>query len=117
MFKKPGNNKQADPLADRMRKIANVEQAEEVTYSSVTPGTKRAERKPTFKSATVTTLGGERIDVVMKNISDTGARVEFMRDVQLTDRVVLSEPTLRIRTWAYVVWQTRGAAGLQFVQT
>jgi hypothetical protein len=30
---------------------------------------------------------------------------------------MLSEPTLRIKIWAYVVWQTRGAAGLQFVQT
>ena len=47
----------------------------------------------------------------------TGARVEFLRDIQLTDRVMLSEPTLRIKTWAYVVWQTRGAAGLQFAQT
>ncbi len=116
MFKKLDANKAADPLADRMRKIAAVP-AEEVTYSSVQTGQKRAERKPTFKSATVTTLGGERIDVVVKNISSTGARVEFLRDVSLTDRVIISEPTLRIKTWAYVVWQTRGAAGLQFVQT
>lgn len=116
MFKKPDTNKAADPLADRMRKIAAVP-AEDVTYSSVQTGQKRPERKPTFKSATVTTLGGERIDVVVKNISSTGARVEFLRDVSLTDRVIISEPTLRIKTWAYVVWQTRGAAGLQFVQT
>lgn len=115
MFKKPDNNK-VDPLADRMRKIAAVPH-EDVQYSSVQTDQKRAERKPTFKSATVTTLGGERVDVVVKNISATGARVEFLRDVALTDRVILSEPTLRIKTWAYVVWQTRGAAGLQFVQT
>ncbi len=115
MFKKPDNNK-VDPLADRMRKIAAAPH-EDVQYSSVQTGQKRAERKPTFKSATVTTLGGERVDVVVKNISVTGARVEFLRDVALTDRVILSEPTLRIKTWAYVVWQTRGAAGLQFVQT
>jgi hypothetical protein len=64
-------------LADRMRKIAAVP-AEEVTYSSAGPGEKRAERKAT-KSATVTTLGGERVDVVVKNVSSTGARVEFLR--------------------------------------
>lgn len=116
MFKKNANNKPADPLSDRMRKIAAVP-AEEVNYSSVHTGEKRAERKSTFKSATVTMLGGERIDVVVKNVSTTGARIEFLRDVALTDRIMLSEPTLRIRTWAYVVWQTRGAAGLQFVQT
>ena len=50
-------------------------------------------------------------------LGDTGARVEFMRDVELPDRVLLSEPTLQLKTWAYVIWQTRGAAGLQFVKT
>ncbi len=116
MFKKTNTQKPGDPLADRMRKIAAVP-AEEMIYSSVHPGEKRAERKQTFKSATVTTLGGERVDVVVKNVSATGARIEFLRDIQLTDRVMLCEPTLRIKTWAYVVWQTRGAAGLQFAQT
>jgi hypothetical protein len=116
MFKKTNTPKPSDPLADRMRKIAAAP-AEEVTNSSAHTGEKRAERKSTFKSGTVTTLGGERVDVVVKNISATGARIEFFRDKQLTDRVMLSEPTLRIRTWAYVVWQTRGVAGLQFAQT
>jgi len=115
MFKKT-DHKATDPLADRMRKIAAVP-VEETNYSSVATGEKRAVRKPTFKSATLTLLGGERLDVVVKNISDTGARIEFVRDVHLTDRVMLSEPTLRLRTWAYVIWQTRGAAGLQFVAT
>lgn len=115
MFKKT-DPKASDPLADRMRKIAAVH-VEETTYSSVATGEKRAVRKPTFKSATLTLLGGERLDVVVKNISDTGARIEFLRDIHLSDRVMLSEPTLRIRTWAYVIWQTRGAAGLQFVAT
>ena len=115
MFKKPNSDK-PDPLAQRMRKIADVP-AEEVTYSSVTPGEKRSERKPTFKAATLSFLTGERVDVVVKNVSHTGARVEFLRYIELPDRVLLSEPTLRIKTWAYVIWQTRGAAGLQFVKT
>ena len=115
MFKKTDTAK-PDPLAQRMRKIAAVSQ-EEVTYSTVKPGEKRSERKPTFKSASLAFITGERVDVVVKNVSETGARVEFMRDMQLPDRVMLSEPTLRLKTWAYVVWQTRGAAGLQFVKT
>lgn len=114
MFKKTPDK--PDPLAQRMRKIADVP-VEEVTYSSVTPGEKRSDRKPTFKAATLAFITGERVDVVVKNVSDTGARVEFMRDTQLPDRVLLSEPTLRLKTWAYVIWQTRGAAGLQFVKT
>jgi DNA-directed RNA polymerase subunit E'/Rpb7 len=115
MFKKPNSGK-PDPLAERLRKIADV-QAEDVTYSSVAPGEKRSERKPTFKAATLAFITGERVAVVVKNVSDTGARVEFMRDVELPDRVLLSEPTLQLKTWAYVIWQTRGAAGLQFVKT
>lgn len=115
MFKKPDSGK-PDPLAQRMRKIAAVTQ-EEVVYSTVKPGEKRAERKPTFKAASLAFITGDRVEVVVKNVSDTGARVEFMRDMQLPDRVLLSEPTLRLKTWAYVVWQTRGAAGLQFVKT
>lgn len=115
MFKK-SDNKGSDPLANRMRKIAAVP-VEETTYSSLATGEKRAEREPTFKSATLTMLSGERVDVIVKNISETGARIEFVRDVSLTDRVLLSEPTMRIKIWAYVIWQTRGAAGLQFVAT
>lgn len=115
MFKKTNTGK-PDPLAQRMRKIADIA-PEETVYSTVTPGEKRSERKPTFKAASLAFITGQRIDVVVKNVSDTGARVEFMVDVALPDRVLLSEPTLRLKTWAYVVWQTRGAAGLQFVKT
>jgi hypothetical protein len=116
MFKKPGHNK-PDPLGDRMRKIAgSVGVPEEITYSSVQAGN-RADRHPTFKQGTLTTRGGERIPVVVKNISSTGVRVEFFKDVQLGDHVLLIEPTLQIRTWAEVIWQGRGAAGLKFVRT
>lgn len=115
MFKKTNPSK-PDPLAERMRKIADVP-VENVTYSSVTPGEKRSERKPTFKAATLTFITGERTEVIVKNVSETGARIEFMRDMELPDRVMLTEPTLRLKIWAYVIWQTRGAAGLQFVKT
>lgn len=115
MFKKPNPDK-PDPLAQRMRKIADVSH-EEVTYKGATTSEKRSERKPTFKAATLTLISGERIDVVVKNVSETGARIEFMRDLTLPDRVMLSEPTLRLRIWAYVAWQERGKAGLEFVKT
>jgi hypothetical protein len=117
MFKKTANNKPPDPLADRMRKISGAPAPEEVTYSSFSQHAKRADRQPTFKQGTITTRGGERVPVVVKNVSSTGARIEFFRDVQLGDHVLLSEPTLQIRCWAEVVWQGRGAAGLQFVRT
>lgn len=118
MFGKKGNGKDEDPLANRMRKISGVSTLpqEEVTYSSLQQN-KRAERTATFKQGTITTRGGERIPVVVKNISSTGVRIEFFRDVQLGDHVLITEPTLQIRTWAEVMWQGRGAAGLKFVRT
>jgi hypothetical protein len=116
MFKKPGNNT-PDPLGDRMRKISGAAPPEEKTYTTVHQDNKRETRQPTFKQATITTRGGERIPVVVKNVSQSGARIEYMREVTLGDHVLLSEPTLRIKTWAEVMWETRGAAGLKFVKT
>ena len=72
MFKK-GKNEPYDPLADRMRKISNIP-VEEHTYSSVHEQTGRAAREPTFKQGTITTRGGERVPVVLKNVSKTGVR-------------------------------------------
>lgn len=115
MFKKPGKDT-PDPLGDRMRKISGAPPPEEKTYTSI-QDSKRETRQATFKQATITTRGGERIAVVVKNVSQSGARIEYMRDVTLGDHVLLSEPTLRIKTWAEVMWETRGAAGLKFVKT
>ena len=116
MFKKTGKNEAYDPLANRMRKISNTSE-EEHTYSSVQEQTGRSTREPTFKQGTITTRGGERIPVVVKNVSKSGARIEFFRDVQLGDHVLITEPTLRLNIWAEVMWQSRGAAGLKFVPT
>ena len=120
MFKKTLDK--PDPLAQRLRKIVDVP-VQEATYPSVTPGDKRvtpadnrSNRKLTFRTASLALITGEQIEVVVKNVSDTGARIDFIRDVRLPDRVLLTEPTLRLKTWAYVIWQTRGAAGLQFVK-
>jgi hypothetical protein len=114
MFKK-GKNEPYDPLADRMRKISNVP-VEEHTYSTV-QNTGRAVREQTFKQGTITTRGGERVPVVLKNVSKTGVRIEFFRDVILGDHVLITEPTLRLNIWAEVMWQSRGAAGLKFIPT
>lgn len=117
MFKKPGSSNAPDPLADRMRRISGATPPEEKTYTSVHQDNKRESRQLTFKQATVTTRGGERIAVVVKNVSQSGARIEYMREATLGDHVLLSEPTLRIKTWAEVMWEVRGAAGLKFVRT
>ena len=116
MFKKSGN-KAEDPLAARLRQIAAKPALQDGEY--VTPPPKDDKRRPrrvTFKQATIILSGGEKVDVVVKNVSDTGVRIEFFRRMILTDKVIISEPTLRIRKWARVMWQTEGAAGLHFLE-
>jgi hypothetical protein len=117
MFKKPGNSKEGDPLANRLKAIASKPALAESDYVASAPKVdNRAKRQATFKQATLMLSGGERVDVVVKNISATGAKVQFFKHVTLSQKVMMSEPTLRIRRWAEVVWQKDGEAGLHFVE-
>lgn len=117
MFKKSGNKKAEDPLAARLRQIAAKPALQDSEYEPVrAKDEKRLPRRMTFKQATMILAGGEKVDVVVKNVSDTGVRVEFFRRIILSDKVIISEPTLRIRKWARVMWQTEGAAGLHFLE-
>jgi hypothetical protein len=113
MFKRPAHTKASDQLADRVRRIA-AEPVPEMAYL-VAPSEKRDPRQLTFKPATITLAGGERMDVVVKDASTSGVRIEFFRKVTLSDQIMISEATLRIRTWTRVIWQTAGAAGLMFL--
>jgi hypothetical protein len=116
MFRKNDKSKPESPLASRMRQIADRPAAADESYASptVSPEGRKA-RTPTFKQATIQLSTGERMDVVVKNVSDTGARIEYFRKVTLTDRILISEPTLRLKKWAKVMWQTEGAAGVHFL--
>lgn len=122
MFKKPDAKKGGDILAERLKAISGrgefeaTDHREPVVYKAVGKR-QRASRKPTFKQATLLLPSGDRMDVVVKNVSDTGARVDFFSRIQLPPTVILSEPTLRLRRKASVVWQGEGSAGLHFLDT
>ncbi len=116
MFRKSDKSKPESPLAARMRQIADKPAAADDAYSTpaVTAGG-RQPRTSTFKQATITLSGGERMEVVVKNVSNTGARIEYFRKITLPDRILISEPTLRLKKWAKVMWQGDGAAGVHFI--
>jgi hypothetical protein len=116
MFKKPDTGKTPDVLASRLKAIAAKPALEQAEYTTLNLKNGRAPRNATFKQATLTLSGGERFDVVMKNISDSGARVEFFSKGVLSEYVTISEPTLRLKLRARIMWQTDGAAGLQFIR-
>lgn len=113
MARKSERRDGAPALADRINKIATAATSVGTSVSIGSP-VGRSGRKQVFRSATLTFITGEKLDVAIKNLSASGARVEFMRDVRLPDRVYLSEPTLPVSFWAYVIWQNRGSAGLEF---
>ncbi|HVK79437.1 MAG TPA: PilZ domain-containing protein [Verrucomicrobiae bacterium] len=75
----------------------------------------RAERDKVFRQATLVLSDGHRFAVVVKDVSETGARVEFFQHVTLPDEVQFLEATLRLRKRARVVWQRDGVAGLAFL--
>ena len=72
-------------------------------------------REALFRDRTLTINEGERLRVVIKDLSCTGARVEFLVHRQLPPIVTLSEPVQRLRRQAHVVWQRDGVAGLAFI--
>ncbi|MDP3736549.1 MAG: hypothetical protein Q8R02_04120 [Hyphomonadaceae bacterium] len=75
----------------------------------------RARRESRYVSGILTLSFGERLPVVVKDLSKTGARVEFMRQVIFDETpVLLSASPALPKVRAYVVWQERGAAGLRF---
>jgi hypothetical protein len=115
MFKKP-DSKPANPLNERLQRIAGKPALDDTAYQGAQPKkTARSFRDATFKQATIRLQGGERMDVVVKNLSATGARIEFFRKVTLTDQVLISEPSTRLKRLAKVVWQKEGSAGLHFL--
>lgn len=76
----------------------------------------RAPREPMFRTGTLVTSGGGRQSVAVKNVSATGALIEFHTRAELPLYVVLIEPMMRLNKRARVVWQIEGAAGLQFME-
>ncbi|MFZ4687578.1 MAG: hypothetical protein ACOYMK_18480 [Hyphomonadaceae bacterium] len=100
-------------LSQRMQRIAETPASAPERGAAQTFG-KRATRADAWRPGTINFQTGERMDVVVKNVSDTGALIEFVRGAYLPDRVKLT--TQGTSRWAYVTWQTWGVAGLQFVR-
>ena len=76
----------------------------------------RSQRIDVFRPALLTLTRGEKVPAIIRNISETGARIEFFQYQALSDVVLLSEPTASMRVFAEVVWDKDGAGGLQFIR-
>jgi hypothetical protein len=101
-----------DALTQRVRQLG-ARSAPARPASSRTEA--RAQRDAVFKNGSVILPDGARMVVVIKDLNDTGARVEFFARTLLPEEVLLVEPMLKLRRRARVAWQSDGAAGLQFI--
>lgn len=77
--------------------------------------TPRAPREAIYRSATIVTLGGAQRNVALKQLSVTGARIEFHSREPLPEQFVLIEPIRGLRRRVRVVWQDDFVAGVAFV--
>lgn len=98
--------------ADRVKAIASAPAAAE--YRSVGKSGKRTPRQPVYKQAVAVLSHGEQLPVVVRNLSPTGCRIEFFKQVQPSGRIRLTEPSLPLDEMADVIWNAEGACGLAF---
>jgi hypothetical protein len=106
--KRPPSGK--DALTQRVRQLGGRS-----APAGPPPAEARAQRDAVFKNGSVILPDGARMVVVIKDLSDAGARVEFFARTTLPEEVLLVEPMLKLRRRARVAWQSDGAAGLQFI--
>lgn len=105
-------------LTDRLRQVSERKPAPLPKETSPPRKPKeRADRRQLFRQGFVIFESGQKVRVAIKNVSETGARVEFFAQNELPDLLVLSEPTLNLRRRARVVWQRNGVAGLEFIES
>lgn len=114
MFGKAKPPAKQSALDERLRKAVQRPAAQSTSAAWV-KHVERAVRQVIFRQGVLILGNGERLAVAVKNVSATGARVEFFSRRDLPEFATLVEPTLRIRARARVVWQRDGAAGLAFV--
>ncbi len=114
MFGKVKPSSGADRLSERMRRAVERPTAPPPSAYAVARQIERAVRQAAFRQGALILADGEKLSVALKDISVTGARVEYFVRRELPDIVILVEPTLRIKSRARVVWQRDGIAGLAF---
>ncbi|MCG8442116.1 MAG: hypothetical protein MI723_09940 [Caulobacterales bacterium] len=74
----------------------------------------RAARSATYREGSLIPAHGDEVEVVVKNVSASGARVDFRNRARLSGRVLLSSPALGLRKWCRVAWCHHGMAGICF---
>jgi hypothetical protein len=110
------NRPQLNRLNERIRSITNVAKSTETATSAQDSGAQRsAKRVATYRHAEIVLGGGETIRVAVKNVSETGMRVDSYRILDLPEYVAVRRAGRRELLKARVIRQERHSAALQFI--
>ena len=93
----------------------NVKRRQIDDYSDENLNAEPAPRATSYRPAVVTLEYGAKIPVVIKDISLTGVRIEYVQRRKFTERVRITETGRGLCRWAEVVWQRDSASGLRFL--
>jgi hypothetical protein len=112
-FWNPKSKGAESKLAARLRSIAQRSRVDETEGAASRP-MERPPRTATFRNAVVILDSGEKVTVVLKDVSANGARLEFFRQVSLPQSFLLREPLMKLECRVRVVWQRAGVAAVTF---
>ena len=111
-------------LADRVRAATGGEEKLQTSRVQITQSLaatktmrneRRSERKEAFKQGVLIFATGERMKVVVKNISAIGARADFSGGLtSIFGCAHLSVPALGLERKVRIVWKDQSSAGLEF---
>jgi hypothetical protein len=113
MFRKKQPEPEPAPLL--VKRLKSIAASSGPSSYEDAPRNQRAPRSAIYRQATATLQGGEKIAIVIKNLSTTGCRIEFFKQTLLTPRIVIDEQSMSLHVEAHVKWQGEGAAGLRFI--
>lgn len=117
MFGKSKPPDRGNQLTNRVRQIAERAPERELAAERHRCATKdRAPRQSVFRNGAIVLDSGERLGVAVKDISATGARVEFFQRIVLPETFMLSEPTMKLKRRVRIIWQREGSVGVQFTE-
>lgn len=102
----------AVPL-DRIKAV--VAKDAPAAYVEVGTRGKRASRSAVYKNAIAVLPLGEKLPVIIRNLTAKGCRIEYFQNRPLEGRLLLVEASIPLRRMAEVAWSRDGASGLTFV--
>jgi len=73
-----------------------------------------SQRRRVLKSASIALDSGAVFSGTVRNLSETGACLEFAIPLDITERVILSIPSDHIKRQCSVKWRTGTRVGVEF---